>query len=97
MFKKLFGGSTTKKYSLLQKNSKGVMTEAYQELVYFMHQPNSVNLRFFFISCMLFAFCHVLLDYQRYYARTYKRKYLRILEMRSMNMHPMTDEEHELI
>ena len=64
MFNKLF----RKNYVKLQSSTKGTMREIYEEVVYFMHQPSSLNLRFLIVAGMTYAFALVLINHQKYYA-----------------------------
>lgn len=77
MFNKLF----RKNYVKLQSNTKGTIREVYEEVVYFMHQPSSMNLRLFIVTGMMYGFALVLINYQKYYAEIFKRKRIRIIEL----------------
>ena len=57
------------------------MREIYEEIVYFMHQPSSINLRLLIVTGMIYGLGVSLLSYQRYYAEVFKRKRMRLLEL----------------
>lgn len=73
------------------------MREIYEEIVYFMHQPSSINLRLLIVTGMIYGLGVSLLSYQRYYAEVFKRKRMRLLELQNANMPPMTREESDLL
>lgn len=73
------------------------MREVYEEIVYFMHQPSSINLRLLIVTGMIYGFGVVLLGYQRYYAEVFKRKRMRIIELQNANLPSMTREESDLL
>ena len=93
MFNKLF----RKNYVKLQSSTKGTMREVYEEVVYFMHQPSSINLRFLIVTGIMYGFVLVLVNHQKYYAEVFKRKRIRNIELQNSNMPPMTREENELL
>lgn len=97
MFLKRLLANRSKNYAKLQQSSKSVMREFYEEFVYFMHQPNSVYFRLTICACVTYVLCAMMLNYQRYYARVYKRKMMRLFEMRNDNMVTMSDEEHDVL
>jgi hypothetical protein len=57
------------------------LREVYEEIVYFMHQPSSINLRLFIITGMIYGLGVALLSYQKYYAEVFKRKRMRMIEL----------------
>ena len=86
-----------KRYASLQKSSKGVLREFYEEAIYYLHQPSSINFRLVFCSGLIYWLSVMILNYQYYYASTYKRKKMRLLELRNQNLPPMSREEHDLL
>jgi hypothetical protein len=65
--------------------------------VYFLHQPSSIYFRFAVVTGMIYGLAVWLLNYQKFYAATYKRKKMRLLELRNENLPPMSREEHETL
>ena len=46
---------------------------------------------------MAYYLAVILSNYQRYFAETYKRKRMRLLEIEDASIPPMTREEHDLL
>jgi hypothetical protein len=86
-----------KNYARLQKSSKSTLREYYEEVVYFLHQPSSINLRLAFCFGMVHWLSTLVLSYQQYYAQVYKRKRMRIMELQNKHMPPMGRKEFELV
>ena len=93
------GGNTTfkKSYAKLQQSSKGVLREFYEEAIYYLHQPSSTMFRFFICSAIVYWFAIQHLAYQRYFAATYKRKKVRLLELRAQHLPQIEREEHDIL
>jgi hypothetical protein len=65
--------------------------------VYYLHQPSSLNFRLVACSALLYWFSVQVLSYQQYYASVYRRKKMRLLELRNANCPQMTREEFDLL
>lgn len=74
------------RYAKLQSSSKGVIQEFYDEAIYFLHQPSSINFRLFACYGLVYGLSVMILNYQNYFGATYKRKKMRLLELRSQNL-----------
>lgn len=84
-----------KQYAKLQQSSKGILREFYEEAIYFLHQPGSLNFRFFVLFGSTYLFAGQILNYQMYFSTVYKRKRMRLLELYNNNLPPQSREEHE--
>ena len=76
-----------KQYAKIQQSSSTVLRELYEETIYYMHQPQSLFLRFTLVTCLGLWFSSLAMDYQKYFGATYRRKKSRLLELKNMNNH----------
>lgn len=86
-----------KQYAKLQQSSKGVIREFYEEAVYFLHQPSSINLRLAFTMGLMYYLAVLIADNQKYVATVYKRKRMRLIDINNDNMPLHNEEEHKLL
>lgn len=84
-------------YKKAQSQTSGVLREFYEEAVWFLHQPSSLHFRLVACMALLYWFSVQVLAYQEYYASVYRRKKMRLLELRNSNCHQMTREEYDLL
>ena len=85
-----------KSYSKLQSNTQSTLREFYEEAIYFLHQPNSIYIRFIAISAVIYWFSVTMYNYQMYLGSVYKRKKIRLMELNNQEKPLPSREEEEI-
>ena len=71
------------------------MRNYYREVVYYLHQPQSMGVKYFFLAIYTYCFIHCILIYQNEFMNTFLRKRARIKQIEYGSAEPISREEHE--
>jgi len=73
------------------------MRSYYREVIYYMHQPQSLNVKYFLLACYTYAFIQSALIYQDEFRTVFLRKRQRIKDIEMGSREAITAEEHEML
>lgn len=69
----------------------------YHEVIYYMHQPQSWTIKYFFLACYTYGLIKVALWYQDEFRTVWMRKRARIFEIEQSANEPLSRQEFEIM
>eukprot|EP00347_Sterkiella_histriomuscorum_P009347 403341562 len=84
-------------YVNLQKSLYKTFREFYEEGIYYLHQPQSVGIKYLVCVGLGYVCYQLMHDYQVYYTNTFKRKEIRLHQMLQTDQPMMSREGQEII
>ena len=65
----------------------------YREVVYFMHQPQSLSIKYLFLFLYAYGLVKAILAYQEEFRTVYIRKCLRLSQIKRSAAYPITEDQ----